>query len=299
MIGFTNISPKTLYFGLAALFIAATPIASAPVQVGIAGSVVGDVRLSNASITKPVKISRRQKLAWGDTLRTKSKSKVQILLRDRSSLTISSNARLTIDRFVYDPRKSRTTGATVSKGAFRFMSGRKTRNSSASLRSRIGTIGIRGTALDGVVGKKAVEIAKKEPFLDGIKSDKDTATLVVLRGPGVNRQGNLDVGLADVTAEGVTVTLNEPSLAAYIPRPGAPPIGPFKLSNRGLSKLQDELAPRVTNANKGGFLDKLLPAVAIIGVGILVATDGDDEPNGSTVSNPTNCDDAANPNAVC
>ncbi|GAA4643600.1 hypothetical protein GCM10023115_15600 [Pontixanthobacter gangjinensis] len=293
------LTSKPFWLGIAAIFLAVAPAASAPVQVGIAGSVVGDVRLNNAAITKPVKIARRQKLAWGDTLRTKSKSKVQILLRDRSSLTIASNARLTIDNFVYDPRKSRTTGATVSKGAFRFMSGRKTRNSSASVKSPVGTIGIRGTALDGIVGKEAVEIAKKEPFLDGIKSDKDTATLVVLRGPGVNSRGSLDVGLADVTAAGVTVTLNEPSLAAYIPRPGAPPIGPFRLSNRGLSRLQDELAPRVTNANKSGFLDKLLPAVAVIGVGILVATGGKDDPDSPTASEPINCDDPNNPSSVC
>ncbi|MEO9600914.1 FecR family protein [Parasphingorhabdus sp.] len=269
---------KTLMFGLVILLCAMTPAASAPVQVGIAATVVGDVRRSNTAIKKPIKIPRRQRLAWGDTLTTKGKSKLQILLLDRSTLTIGSNARLVINRFVYDPTKERSLGATVSKGAFRFMSGRKTKKSSASVQSSVGTIGIRGTAVDGVVGKEAVKIAKNEPFLDGVESDKDTATLVVLRGPGPNRSGDLDVGLVDVSAAGRTVRLDQPILAAYIPEPGAEPIGPFLLSANGLSKLQDLLAPRVTNANKSSLLNKLLPAAAIgIGLGLLLPGSGGDD----------------------
>jgi hypothetical protein len=269
---------KTAILALILSFVAAVPVAAAPVQVGIAATVVGDVRMSNATVKKPVKIPRRQRLAWGDLLSTKSKSKLQILLLDRSTLTIGSNARLAINKFVYDPGKERSLGATVSKGAFRFMSGRKTGNSSATVNSSVGTIGIRGTALDGVVGKEAVDIAKDEPFLDGVKSDKDSAMLVVLRGPGANRRGDLDIGLAEVSAAGKSVTLDQPILAAYIPSPGAQPIGPFKLSASGLSRLQDLLAPSVTRANKkGGLLRKLLPA-AIIGVGVgLLLPGGSDE----------------------
>lgn len=265
---------QTAFLGLALSVLTMTPAASAPVKVGIAASVTGDVRLSNATIKKAIKIPRRHRLAWGDRLRTKGNSKLQILLLDRSTLTIGSNSRLTINRFVYDPGKSRSVSATVSKGAFRFMSGRKTKKSSASIRSSVGTIGIRGTALDGVVGKSAVEIAENEPFLEGVESDKDTATLIVLRGPGPNRSGDLEVGLANVSAAGKTVTLDQPILAAYIPKPGAEPIGPFQLSARGLSRLQYRLAPRVANASKGGLLEKLLPAAIGIGAGLLLPGGG-------------------------
>ena len=285
---------KSVALGLIAGLFCFTPAASAPVQVGIAASVTGDVRLSNAAITKPKKIQRRQRLAWGDTLRTKKNSKVQILLLDRSSLTITSNARLTINRFVYDPGKSRSLGATVTKGAFRFMSGRRTGNSKASVESKIGTIGIRGTALDGIVGERAVDIAKDEPFLDGVKSDKETATLVVLRGPGAATQGGLQVGLAEVTAAEVTVNLEEPSMAAYIPRPGAPPIGPFRLSSAGLQRIQYRLAPRVHNAGGGGLLGKLLPAVAAGVLAGVLLTGGDDDDNNP--NNPTTDDRPQYPN---
>ncbi len=288
MISFQSLSLKAVLLAPALLFLAMAPAASAPVQVGIAATVVGDVRMSNATTKKAVKISRRQRLAWGDALSTRKKSKLQILLLDRSSLTIGSNAQLTINRFVYDPGKERSLTATVSKGAFRFMSGRKSKKSSASVSSSVGTIGIRGTALDGVVGKDAVEIARKEPFLDGVKSDKDSAMLVVLRGPGANRSGDLDVGLAEVSAAGKTVTLDQPILAAYIPRPGAQPIGPFRLSASGLSKLQDQLAPKVAGAEKSGLLKALIPA-AIIGVGVgLLLPGGDEACTNATVGGP-NC----------
>ncbi|NMW31609.1 FecR domain-containing protein [Altererythrobacter sp. RZ02] len=270
-------SPKALFLAFIAAFIAVTPAASAPVRVGIAASVVGDVRLNNASIKKAVKIKRRQRLAWGDTVQTKSKSKVQIMLLDRSTLTLASNARLTINKFVYDPGKSRSTSATVSTGAFRFMSGRRTKKSSAKVNTTTGSIGIRGTVVDGIVGKRAAKIAKDEPFLDGVDSDKDTATLIVLRGPGAATAGGLDVGLADVTAAGETVSLTEPALAAYIPRPGAPPIGPFRLSQPGLAKVQDELAPRVTNANKGGLLKTLIPAAVAGAVLGAILTGGEED----------------------
>ena len=276
MISFQSLSLKAALLAPALLFLALTPAASAPVQVGIAATVVGDVRMSNATIKKAVKIPRRQRLAWGDALSTRKKSKLQILLLDRSSLTIGSNAKLTINRFVYDPGKERSLTATVSKGAFRFMSGRKSKKSSASISSSVGTIGIRGTALDGVVGKEAVAIAKKEPFLDGVKGDKDSAMLVVLRGPGANRSGDLDIGLAEVSAAGKSVTLDKPILAAYIPRPGAQPIGPFTLSASGLSKLQDELAPKVAGAGNSGLLKALIPA-AVIGVGVGLLLPGSDD----------------------
>ena len=288
MVSLQSLSIKTALLVPALLFFAMAPAASAPVQVGIVATVVGDVRMSNATTKKAVKIPRRQRLAWGDVLSTKKKSKLQILLLDRSSLTIGSNARLTINRFVYDPGKERSLSATVGKGAFRFMSGRKSKKSSASINSSVGTIGIRGTALDGVVGKEAVEIAKKEPFLDGVKGDKDSAMLVVLRGPGANRSGDLDIGLAEVSAAGKTVTLDQPILAAYIPRPGAQPIGPFKLSASGLSKLQDELAPKVAGAGKSGLLKALIPA-AIIGVGVGLLLPGGDEPCTNSNAGGPNC----------
>jgi hypothetical protein len=48
-------------------------------------------------------------------------------------------------------------------------------------------------------------------------------------------------GAIDVTAAGQVVTLDRPELAVFVPRSGAPPIGPFALSTAGLLALQSLL----------------------------------------------------------
>src|SRR6478735_12023165 len=83
------------------------------VEVGNAATVVGDVRMRNATITTPRRIERRQRLAWGDQVDTGKKSQLQILLLDRSTFGIGANARVTIDRFVYDPNAGRSFLVTL------------------------------------------------------------------------------------------------------------------------------------------------------------------------------------------
>ena len=253
------------------------------VEVGNAATVVGDVRMRSATITTPRRVERRQRLAWGDRVDTGKKSQLQILLLDRSTFGIGANARVRIDSFVYDPDAGRSVVATVLKGAMRFFSGRQEGENRADITTPAGRIGIRGTALDLLVGEKAEDIAGDEQFVDDadVHSDDDQATLVVLRGPGAGTAGGLAVGYAEVEAAGVKVVLDQPGLAAYIPRNGAPPIGPFSISNDGLSKVQDELAPEVARASDGGGLaNTLLPvAIGVAAVAGAAAVAGSDDNN--------------------
>ncbi|QKG71764.1 FecR family protein [Erythrobacter mangrovi] len=266
-----------------------TPLmAQERVEVGNAATVVGDVRMSNPQITKPRKIERKQRLAWGDMVDTAKKSQLQILLLDRSTFGIGASSRVRIDRYVYDPEKGRSVFMTMIKGALRFLSGRQGGENSAEIQSPSGRIGIRGTALDMLVGENAEDIAEAEEAVGKVDSNKDEATLVVLRGPGAATEGGLTVGLAEVTAAGQTVVLDQPGLAAYIPRNGAPPIGPFFISNPGLAKLQDELAPEVARAAKGGRLLKaLLPIAGAIAIGSILSGNKDEtSPAGRVQDSP-------------
>lgn len=264
----------------AAAAFGAAAVSAQGVQVGIVAAIVGDVRISNAAAPEERKVARKQRVSWGDLVRTRSKSQLQILLLDRSNFSIGANTRIRIDRFVYDPNEGRSFVARVIEGAFRFMSGRENANSTAQVDSPIGTIGIRGTALDGVVGEEAVEIVRNEPAVGrDVRSDEDTATLVVLRGPGAATQGGLTPGMAEVTAAGKTVTLDQPELAAYIPRPGAEPIGPFRISPAGLSDLQDLLAPSVARAGKGNnnLLRAIVAGAVAAGAAAVLLSDDDDD----------------------
>lgn len=258
----------------------ATPATAQQVEVGNAATVVGDVRLSNEQIKKPKKVERKQRIAWGDLIATRKKSQMQILLLDRSTFGIGASSSVRIDRFVYDPSEGRSVFATFIKGALRFFSGRQEGTSNADITTPSGRIGIRGTALDLIVGKRAEKIAEDEEFVGKVDSDEDEATFVVLRGPGVQTEGGLTVGRAEVEGAGVTVVLAEPGLAAYIPRNGAAPIGPFRISNSGLARVQNRLAPEVARAaDGGGFLEKLIPvAIGAITVGALLSSGGDDDP---------------------
>ena len=269
-----NRTPLFLIFAAAALASAGYAAAQGGAAViGMAASVVGDVKSSTAGAPKPRSVTLRQRIALADLIQTGKGSQLQLMLLDRSTFSIGANATLRIDRFVYDPARGRNSGASVTRGAFRFMSGQPNRANSTTIASPVATIGIRGTVLDGIVGEGARDIAKDETkAVKDAKADKQAATLVVLRGPGPRTEAGADVGAASVTSGGVTVELTEPMQAVYVPRAGAVPIGPFRLSPAGFAKLQDQIFPQQAVGGGGSLLGgllKVLPAVlpSVIGGG--------------------------------
>jgi len=78
-------------------------------------------------------------------------SSAQLLFRDQTTLTIGADARVALDRFVYDP-SSRTGDIVVSiaEGAFRFVSG-NAQSESYKINTPSATIGVRGTIVIGAV----------------------------------------------------------------------------------------------------------------------------------------------------
>jgi hypothetical protein len=224
--------------------------------VGIAAAVLNQVRVQPAGTAQAHPLLLRQRVALGDQIQTGERGQAQLMLLDKSTFTIGANARLTIDRFVYDPH-SRSLTATVAKGAFRFMSGRPDRAGDASIGTPVSTIGIRGTIVEGVIGSEAVAIAGREPALNSrLTSDPETASLIVLRGPGSGNKVHAAPGSITVTAGNQTVSLDRPMLAAYVPAPGAAPIGPFTLSADGLRRLEGlvfaSLAEQLRSATTSG-----------------------------------------------
>lgn len=239
-----SLSWRTLLAGAAipAMLAGVAFAAAAPQVIGITAAVINDVRIRASAAAKPLPAAIRQRVALGNQVQTGAASRLQLQLLDRSAFTVGANARLTIDRFVYDPAGSSMT-VTVAKGAFRFMSGRPGARGS-SITTPVASIGIRGTILDGVVGPLAVEIASGERGIgQDVEADPEKATLVILRGPGAGREGNATIGALSVTAAGTTVDLTEPLQAAYVPRPGATPIGPFTISLPGLARLNETILP--------------------------------------------------------
>jgi hypothetical protein len=248
---------------------------NAPQVVGIAASVIKDVKLSNAANPRARPVAARQRVAMADLVQTGKASQLQILLLDRSTFSVGANAAVRIDRFVYDPARSRSMGATVVRGAFRFMSGRSGTQNSATIDTPVATIGIRGTRLDGVVGDAARKIAREElRAARDARSDPKTATLVVLRGPGPQTDPRVQVGAASVTSGGVTVELTGPMQALFVPAAGAAPIGPFNISPGGLAQINDLVHPATAvSGGSGGLLGGLLVALPIV-AGVVLSGSG-------------------------
>lgn len=227
----------------AAAALAVTPtLAAAQTAVGVNAAIRNSVQIQRAGTNQPRPAVLRQRVSLNDEVRTGRASQLQILLLDRSTFTVGANARLRIDRFVYDPnRNSRSVGATVTRGAFRFMSGRALRRPAGpvAVRTPVASIGVRGTILEGVVGSDAMLIAAAEPAVGAqAGGDSETATLIVLRGPGPATQGDTRPGAIDIQAGDRSFLLDRPSLALYVPGGGRPPVGPFVISQAGLQAFQ-------------------------------------------------------------
>ncbi len=70
---------------------------------------------------------------------------VQILLVDGTAFTVGPNSDLTIDDFVYDPNAGTAkVAATLTRGVFRFIGGRTSKTGGATIKTPVGTAGIRG-----------------------------------------------------------------------------------------------------------------------------------------------------------
>ncbi len=208
--------------------------------VGVNAAVVNDVRMASAANAPAHAAQVKERVSLGNQIATGRSSALQVLLLDRTNFQLGANARITVDKFVYDPaRASSAVGLSVAKGAFRFMSGKPTHANpgQSSIRTPTASIGIRGTIVEGAVGEDAIGIAVREAGVPSVNgADPATASLILLRGPGAGARGE-SAGAIDVTANGTTVAVERSGYAVFVPGPGQAPVGPFLLSDEGLARL--------------------------------------------------------------
>ncbi len=198
------------------------------VQIAPAGGAVGEVARSGA----PVHL--------GDRVRSGPEAGLQVILLDETVFSIGPDAELVIDEFVYDPKTDAgTVAASVTKGAFRFITGRVAIKDPRRMNVHLpqATIGVRGTMVAGEVrpAQNLSEVVLLGPGPDNSANDKAGA-IVVSNAAGsvmIERAGFATV-IANVAAPTPPValppervrSLSGQSSVSAGPRPAPPPGAP-------------------------------------------------------------------------
>jgi hypothetical protein len=124
------------------LLLGSTFGAAAAESVGVVTNVVNQAQIGGAAAVAGAPVH------MNDQLRTGANARLQVTFRDNSVLTLGENAKVAVDRYVFNPEKS--TGEVLlsaSQGAFRFAGGRlkEMTNKKITVSTPVAALAVRGT----------------------------------------------------------------------------------------------------------------------------------------------------------
>ncbi len=124
----------------------------ASAEIGILAAVNQDMT-GERPTEAPRQIFIREQLIQNERIETTGGGGGQVLFLDQTSLTIAPNSSIVLDKYVYDPEsQTGEIGVSVIRGTLRFVGGRITKTSEATITTPTATIGIRGGISNTVVG---------------------------------------------------------------------------------------------------------------------------------------------------
>ncbi|MBI5882485.1 MAG: FecR domain-containing protein, partial [Elusimicrobia bacterium] len=121
-------------------------------RIGAAAAVRGTVSAVAPGQTVGRIMSSGKEVYLRDAVTTDAQGRMQVMLLDETVFTIGPNSSLVLDEFVYDPGTGAgKMTARVTKGVFRFVTGKIARETPSNMRVKlpVGVIGIRGTIVMG------------------------------------------------------------------------------------------------------------------------------------------------------
>ncbi|WP_349630820.1 FecR family protein [Bradyrhizobium liaoningense] len=117
-------------------------VATGSVTIEHAGAVVVQANVSS----DPGRTNIGDPVYLGDVVRTGADGRVGINFTDGSSFNLSSNARMVLDHYVYEPAgKSNATLFNLARGTFTFVAGGVAKTGDMKVDTPVATLGIRGT----------------------------------------------------------------------------------------------------------------------------------------------------------
>ncbi|MFU0507068.1 FecR family protein [Pseudaminobacter sp. NGMCC 1.201702] len=136
---------RALAFAFLGLLVALQPVGAAP-QIGVA--IDAKLRVTNVGAGGSKVLITSAPVFTNDRLVANSTGLAQIRFVDDTKLVLGPNSNVTLDRFVFSGESSaKAVSVSVTKGAFRFISGRSGSRAYA-ITTPAGSIGVRGTAFD-------------------------------------------------------------------------------------------------------------------------------------------------------
>ena len=82
----------------------------------------------------------------GDVVQTGADGKIDLVLSDGTAFNVLKNARIELNEFIYDPNsQTNTASLSVTKGTLTFVAGLVAKSGSMTVKTPVGTMGIRGT----------------------------------------------------------------------------------------------------------------------------------------------------------
>jgi len=152
--------------GLAGLLLAFAGVPSGPAWAQRDGGVAADIKpigkvvtvtgaatiqhvgaaVVQASLSDETAAKVNDPVYRGDVVKTGADGRLGINFADGSSFNLSSNARMELNEFVYDPgSKSNSTLFSLAKGTFTFVAGDVAKTGDMKVDTPVATMGIRGT----------------------------------------------------------------------------------------------------------------------------------------------------------
>ena len=117
---------------------------SGSVTIEHASAVIVQANLPGASGVGQTKLG--DLVYKADVVQTGADGKVGITFTDGTAFNLSSNARMVLNEFVYDPNgKSNSTLFSLTKGTFTFVAGKVAKTGDMKIDTPVATMGIRGT----------------------------------------------------------------------------------------------------------------------------------------------------------
>jgi len=149
--------------------------------IGAVSRVQGEASRTGGGATQALRLNAPVFLH--DVVSTGEGARLEVTLADSSRLTLGEKAKLTLDRYVFDPAADSGTIRIEVVGAFRFVSGKvsKLANSAVSAVTPIAAVGIRGTDFwAGPIDNQALGVL----LIEGAVSVANAAGEQLLSQPG-------------------------------------------------------------------------------------------------------------------